>query len=157
MGTIDELNAHLGLVHEYCVQSNNGLDSYISEIQSRLFDLGSHVAVPRSSSMEAKKLRTDFDDQHLESLEAWIDKLDAQLPPLKNFILPSGGLCSSQLHISRAVSRRTERLLVDLLDEGQIDPTVYKYVNRLSDFLFVAARYASMKDGKPEVIYKKAK
>lgn len=150
------MNAHLGLAYEYSNQSNNGIEEYISEIQSRLFDIGSHVAVPRSSPGEAKKLRTDFNDTHLESLEQWIDLLDSDLPPLKNFILPSGGVCSSQLHIARAVSRRAERLLVDLLDNEEIDPVVYKYVNRLSDFLFVAARYASKKDGKPEVIYKKA-
>src|SRR5690606_26169671 len=120
LGTVDELNAHLGLSYEHSLLANNDLHEYISEIQSRLFDIGAHIAVPRSSSSEAKKFRTEFDEQHLINLESWIDHLDSQLPPLKNFILPSGGLCAAQLHVTRAVSRRAERILVDLLDDGEI-------------------------------------
>eukprot|EP00475_Leptophrys_vorax_P028744 TRINITY_DN4179_c0_g1_i3.p1 TRINITY_DN4179_c0_g1~~TRINITY_DN4179_c0_g1_i3.p1 ORF type:complete len:102 (-),score=18.14 TRINITY_DN4179_c0_g1_i3:154-459(-) len=99
--------------------------------------------------------------------------MDEELPPLKNFILPvniifsllsmfaertnqSGGLASSSLHVCRAVTRRAERSIFQLVEEGDCDDAAAKYLNRLSDFFFVAARYASMKQGKPEVVYKKS-
>ena len=83
--------------------------------------------------------------------------MDEQLPPLRNFILPSGGLTASQLHIARTVCRRAERDLVPLKFQGAVDVTVYTYVNRLSDYLFMLARICAQYEGQTEVIYKKAK
>ena len=83
--------------------------------------------------------------------------MDTKLPALKNFILPSGGLAAAQVHVARTVCRRTERDLVTLLDDEQINPIAFTYVNRLSDYLFQLARVCAMIEGKPETIYKKAK
>ena len=83
--------------------------------------------------------------------------MDTRLPPLTNFILPSGGLAASQLHVARTVCRRAERDLVVLYDQQLIDKSVHTYVNRLSDYLFTLARISAMEEGKPETIYQKAK
>jgi len=87
----------------------------------------------------------------------WIDEMDAQLPPLKNFILPSGSKGSAFLHVARSVCRRAERSVVKLVEEDVVDSDTVIFLNRLSDFLFVSARFLSMKENKPEVIYKKPK
>lgn len=131
----------------------------LEEIQARLIDLGSHVATPRNSGedQEKKIAHTDFDEANIANLEKWIDEMDLVLPPLKNFILPSGGLASANLHVARTVCRRAERNLIPLYKEEHIDAHAYKYVNRLSDYLFTLARYCALKEGKPETIYKKAK
>ena len=98
-----------------------------------------------------------FDGDNVDNLEKWIDSMDQQLPPLTNFILPSGGLAASQLHISRTVCRRAERTIVDLLEEDKIDMVAYKYVNRLSDYLFMLARFCAQAEGKTESVYQKAR
>ena len=100
---------------------------------------------------------TAFPEDHVTDLEGWIDAMDTKLPPLKNFILPSGGLAAAQFHVARTVCRRTERDLVSLLEEEQINPIAFTYVNRLSDYLFTLARVCALIEGKPETIYKKAR
>jgi len=142
LGTIDELNAHLGVAYELSKQSSNGLAEYLEQLQSRLLDIGSHVATPADSANQQALERVKFDAKYVQVLEEWIDRLDEQLPPLRNFILPSGGLTAAQLHVARAVCRRAERCLVPLLDSSKIDSNVFIFLNRLSDFLFVSARYA---------------
>ena len=121
--------------------------------------MGSHVATPRKSDEghEKKIQHTTFDEEHVNDLEKWIDAMDSELPPLKNFILPSGGLAASTLHVARTVCRRAERDLVGLYQAEQIDQQTYRYVNRLSDYLFMLARTCAMTEGKPETIYKKAR
>ena len=122
--------------------------------------MGSHVATPRTANEEdnSKKLaHTTFDQEHTDSLETWIDEMDSQLPPLRNFILPSGGLAASQIHVARTVCRRAERDLVPLHKDGHIDGTVYTYVNRMSDYLFMLARICAQFEGQTEIVYKKAR
>eukprot|EP00742_Colponemidia_sp_Colp-10_P005428 GILJ01005800.1.p1 GENE.GILJ01005800.1~~GILJ01005800.1.p1 ORF type:complete len:215 (-),score=24.09 GILJ01005800.1:65-709(-) len=153
LGDTDELNAHIGAAKEWCVAVDASLVEKLSEIQSRLLDLGSNIATPRATSAESKVARTQFDEAHTTVLEEWIDGYDAQLPPLRNFILPSGGHASCALHIARAVCRRAERHVVPLCASEQVEPQVGKYLNRLSDFLFMAARYSAFKEQRPETLY----
>ena len=96
LGDTDELNAHLGVAHFHCTQVSNGLSSHLHEIQSRLLDLSSCIATPLQSTQSTSKLRrTKFAPRHVVTLETWIDELDANLPPLKNFILPVCWTCYS--------------------------------------------------------------
>jgi cob(I)alamin adenosyltransferase len=88
LGHQDELNAVIGIANEYCLKSHNGLTPILTEIQSRLFDLGAAVATPIHNSSDKKVLYTKFNPEHTAKLELWIDELDAKLPPLTNFVLP---------------------------------------------------------------------
>merc|ERR1712071_710211 len=105
---------------------------------------------------ERKLQHTQFGGENCENLEEWIDAMDEKLPPLTNFILPSGGLAASQLHVARTVCRRAERDLVPLYSSEQVDKSVYTYVNRLSDYLFTLARICALAEGSQETIYQKA-
>eukprot|EP00943_MAST-04B_sp_MAST-4B-sp1_P000135 g135.t1 len=156
LGDTDELNACIGVAKEYCLLSNNGLAPSLSAIQSRLLDVGSAIATPRKNTKsEARIERTAFPEEHINQVESWIDDLDAQLPQLKTFILPSGGLSSSNLHVARAVCRRAERSVIPLIDDGEVETSVQRYLNRLSDFFFTAARFAAAHDGNEETVYRK--
>ena len=104
--------------------------------------MGSAVATPIPSSSETKLARTQFGAAHAAALEAWIDAMTAALPPLAAFILPSGGLAAASLHVSRTVCRRAERSVVPLVAAQATDAAVGVYLNRLSDYLFTAARFA---------------
>lgn len=153
LGDTDELNAQIGVAVEQArVAGNAELPPRLEQIQSRLFDLGACVATPLTSASESKQRRTGlFDEQNVAQLEAWIDEMDEQLPPLKCFILPSGGgLASTHLHVARAVCRRAERSVVPLVAAGDVDGVAQRYLNRLSDFLFVSARFAALREGKEE-------
>ncbi|XP_019853979.1 PREDICTED: cob(I)yrinic acid a,c-diamide adenosyltransferase, mitochondrial-like [Amphimedon queenslandica] len=154
LGSNDELSSSLGLAREFCVPQST-LPDKLQEIQCLLQDIGSHLATPRSSATPTKLAHTEFSMSHVTKLEKWIDELDDQLPPLTNFILPSGGKASSFLHLSRTICRRTERRVVPLYRDGQVDEAVFKYLNRLSDFLFNAARFEAQLEEKEEVIYQR--
>lgn len=156
LGHTDELNASLGLAQHYSLSDKNGLAEKLTEIQSRLLDAGSSIATPLDTSNEKQVTRTMFPEAEVDKLEAWIDECEAGLPPLKNFILPSGGLASCQLHIARTVARRAERHVMKLVEQEQCPAIVGRYLNRLSDFLFVAARVAAASANQPEIVYKKA-
>ncbi|EFA83951.1 hypothetical protein PPL_03021 [Heterostelium album PN500] len=156
LGNIDELNASLGVALEYCMIDNNGLQDYIEKIQSLMLDVGACCATPLDTSKDSHIQKTKFSDQHVIVLERWIDLLDSKLPPLKNFIVPCGvGLASSHLHLSRAICRRAERSICSLSRHQVIPENVSVFMNRLSDFLFAACRYAAMKSGKNETLWKK--
>lgn len=160
LGDVDELNANVGLAREHCLDlkdetARKALTTQLSSIQSRLLDIGSAVATPLPTSSSTKISRSHFSDEHAEELEGWIDEMDEELPTLTTFILPSGGKAGAQLHVARAVCRRAERAVVTLADT--VAPSVSKYMNRLSDYLFTAARLASHRDGREEVTYKKAR
>ena len=133
------------------------IQNKLIKIQSTLLDIGSFIATPRTRAQQKQLERlSTFDSNLIVELEKWIDAFETELPPLRNFILPSGGKCASTLHLSRSICRRLERSLVPLLQANDIDPNVCKYVNRLSDFLFVTARYVAMKEQKCEITYKKS-
>lgn len=157
LGDVDELNSSLGLCYEYCKAEGNGLDAELTEIQSRLFDVGTAVATPSKPEAAQERLdRAAFADDATTMLESRIDAMDESLPPLRNFILPSGGLASAHLHVARTVCRRAERRVTGLVRDGLVQPSVQRYLNRLSDYLFTAARFSAQHAKMPETVYKKA-
>lgn len=141
-GTLDELNSWVGLVACDLVE-DEPLHRFLLQIQSVLFKIGSFYSFDFASG---KSFDYPFvEDADIEALERWIDELDATLPPLDNFILPGGTPASCHAHIARTVCRRGERALIGLVENANIDATrahtAQRYINRLSDFLFVLARY----------------
>ena len=169
LGDTDELNSAVGVAREACEVLKDGmgddvpdllrdLTDQLQTIQSRLLDVGSAVATPVDKSSKTKVERAAFAEAEASTadLERWIDALDAVLPPLKNFILPSGGQAASFLHLARTTCRRAERRIAVLVQDDQVDADVGKYMNRLSDYFFNAARFAAQSAGKAEVTYKKA-
>lgn len=154
LGATDELSSCIGLAREFCEEAGHDvIIDKLEKIQCVLQDVGSSIATPRQSARESHLEKTIFDKDLVSQLEHWIDEYDEELPPLKNFILPSGGKSSAQLHIARGVCRRAERSVVPLVRSAQMDNEPARYLNRLSDFLFMAARYAAYKEGKSERIY----
>ncbi|NXW85012.1 MMAB protein, partial [Alopecoenas beccarii] len=153
LGATDELSSAIGLAGEFSSEKGHTFVEQLHKVQCMLQDVGSNIATPLSSAREAHLKRTSFSEKPVLELEQWIDSYSEQLPPLRAFILPSGGKSSAALHFSRAVCRRAERCVVPLVQAGEADPNVAKYLNRLSDYLFVLARYAAMKEGKEEKIY----
>lgn len=171
MGTVDELCAVVGVVHATLTNSNNDninsrdLPEWLLEVMSRLFDVGSHVAKPRKlnideeeeeqNGFDANGVGGGFSMDHIDQLEDWIDDMTEALPELTVFILPTGSTAAAHLHVARTVCRRAERRLVGLVDQGVCDPNALKYLNRLSDFFFVAARYANYVQGRDEIQYRR--
>ncbi|EFN59559.1 hypothetical protein CHLNCDRAFT_49309 [Chlorella variabilis] len=158
LGDVDEVNSTLGLAREHARQLAGAmrLAQQLEVIQSRLFDVGSAVATPRPTSSDHKLQRVAFSEAHAAQLERWIDEMMEELPPLTQFILPSGGLAAAALHMSRSVCRRAERAVVPLVRDQATEAAVAIYLNRLSDYLFTAARYAALKAGEPETVWVKA-
>ena len=152
-GTVDELNAFLG----WAVQSLSNQDQLtdlqqqLLRIQNELFDLGSQLAVLPEDRREGTPVIQEAD---VTRLEGEIDIMNDDLPALKSFILPGGGEVSTRLHIARTVCRRAERQLVRLAETEALDGTELPYLNRLSDWLFVASRYAAWQTGQPELLWK---
>ena len=157
LGHQDELCAAIGIAREHCHLNDNGLGNILVEIQSRLFDLGAAVATPQNTGSPDKLAYTAFDSDQTVVLEEWIDRLDSQLVPLTTFIIPSGGLSSTHLHMARVICRRAERAVVPLVDANEVDAEVGRYLNRLSDFLFIAARTAAFRENREEIEWRKAK
>jgi cob(I)alamin adenosyltransferase len=142
-GTIDEANAHVGMAR-LSTRGDPELDAMLERIQNDLFDLGADLCTPPSDEPPAFEALRIIEAQ-VERLEREIDAMNAALTPLKSFVLPGGSPAAAALHVARTVTRRAERLMVQLARRpGEIigDPAL-KYVNRLSDFLFVAARRAN--------------
>ena len=142
-GTLDELNAVLGLVRLHTAGEAD-LDAALGRIQNDVFDVEADLSLAEKGPGGARLTVTDTQVQWLESQ---IDKLNADLSPLKSFILPGGSATSAWLHLARTVCRRAERVMVELKDQPGEDVSApsLKYVNRLSDYLFVAGRYANDK------------
>jgi len=147
-GTVDEVNAVLGLVRLHTADDPT-LDAALSRIQNDLFDVGADLCMPGKGKGPGGA-RLDVTDAQVDWLEQEIDRLNADLAPLRSFILPGGSPAAAYLHLARTVCRRAERLMVELKDQPNEDFSLaaLKYVNRLSDFLFVASRYANDKGGR---------
>ena len=148
-GTIDEVNAVIGLVRLHTAGA--ALDPALARIQNDLFDVSADLCLAEKGPGGARLTVTDA---QVTWLESEIDRINVELAPLRSFILPGGGPASANLHLARTVCRRAERLMVALKDkegEGVTEPSL-KYVNRLSDYLFVAGRYANDK-GASDVLW----
>lgn len=146
-GEVDELNACLGAARAARLDAD--LTAVLEQIQSELFAVGARLADP-SSRIAARVEKVTVSNAEVEQLEAMIDRLDAQLPPLRRFILPGGSTAGALLHLARTVCRRAERRVVGL-GAGAVDPVIVTYLNRLSDLLFVMARVANHRAGTTEV------
>jgi cob(I)alamin adenosyltransferase len=144
-GAVDELNACLGVVRAF---GATGLDEDLAAIQAKLFTVGALLATTEPEPPARVGTVTDAD---IAGLEAVIDRLEAGLPALKNFILPAGTPLAAHLHLARTVCRRAERRVVALLQHEHVDPAVVRYLNRLADLLFVMARDANRQGGGKEV------
>src|ERR1700752_3841648 len=137
-GTVDELNSFVGLVNDHLQDVH--VASILKEIQDRLFTIGSSLAC--DSEKEPKLKIPDLKESDISSLEKEIDRMNEVLPPMKSFILPGGHVAVSTTHVTRCVCRRAERICVNMqVHEMEIEPLVIKYLNRLSDYLFMLARY----------------
>lgn len=148
-GTVDEANATLGLARLE-VEASDELSGIIQRVQNDLFDLGADLATPIVPDLPYEPLR--MTDAQVTWLEEQIDRLNDRLEPLSSFILPGGSRLASYLHLSRTVTRRAERLTAQLEDQADITRAALKYLNRLSDLLFVMARIAN-NDGKDDVLW----
>jgi cob(I)alamin adenosyltransferase len=146
-GTVDEANAVVGIARLHC---DGELDELLGSVQNDLFDVGADLCTPEQEAPEHPPLRVTA--PQVERLEAAIDRLNAELPTLRSFVLPGGGPAAAHLHHARTVVRRAERLVVALADDADVNPEALRYLNRLSDLLFVVARRANG-DGHDEVLW----
>jgi cob(I)alamin adenosyltransferase len=139
-GTVDELNAAIGLARLHTASSPH-VDALLASIQNDLFDLGADLCSP-DKGKGPQGARLSVTEAQVTRLEQQIDALNADLAPLRSFVLPGGTACAAHLHLARTICRRAERLVVELCDRSgeEVSPTVVKYLNRLSDLLFVASR-----------------
>jgi cob(I)alamin adenosyltransferase len=151
-GTLDETNAAIGLARLHTRDSDPLLDAMLARIQNDLFDLGADLCYPDETKDARGRLQVS--DAQVERLEREIDALNGELEPLRSFVLPGGSPAASFLHLARTVSRRAERLIVALAaHKGEsVGAPALRYINRLSDFLFVAARFANDK-GRSDVTW----
>jgi cob(I)alamin adenosyltransferase len=141
-GDVDETNAALGLVR---CHADRDVDAVLARIQNELFDLGADLCTPEAENPKYPPLR--ITDDQVRRLEADIDDFNADLEPLNSFVLPAGTPAAGFLHLARAVSRRAERSVVALAGMEAVNPAAVKYINRLSDLLFVLARTANARSG----------
>ncbi|MBV8799638.1 MAG: cob(I)yrinic acid a,c-diamide adenosyltransferase [Alphaproteobacteria bacterium] len=147
-GTVDEANAAIGLVR---LHTTGPEDEMLARIQNDLFDLGADLCVPQGGRRSEGALR--ILDSQVERLEHEIDAMNAELAPLNSFVLPGGSPAAAYLHLARTIVRRAERLMVELSEQETVGPAAIKYINRLSDHLFVMARYANGRGAK-DVLWK---
>lgn len=149
-GEVDELNAALGMVLSF-IRDDEELRSCLLQVQRDLFVVGAHLADP-TARVEAKRGdKASLTEQKVTQLEHWIDQCEEQLAPLRQFILPGGSKGGATLHYARTVCRRAERRIVALREQVDVSPVILTYMNRLSDFLFVAARLENARQHRPEI------
>lgn len=150
-GTVDEANACIGIARLHCATANPEVDAVLGRVQNDMFDLGADLSFPDDGKpLDYEPLRIVANQT--ASLEADIDRLNARLAPLKSFVLNGGSPAAAALHLARTVTRRAERLMVALSQTDKVNPETIRYVNRLSDFLFVAARVCN-DNGNADVLW----
>ena len=149
-GTVDELNSHIGLLAELIRSLQGGYYDELKAVQHNLFTLQTLLAT-EDETIYARL--PQLDEEEVELLERQIDTITDQLPKLQNFVIAGGNIAGAQCHVARTVCRRAERRVVTLARETKIDNTILRYLNRLSDYLFVLARRAVVMDGKKEDLY----
>lgn len=142
LGSLDETNSCVGLIRTNIIPPK--IDQMLSQIQHQLLDLGGELSMPD---------KTLIQKNYVELLETWLDELNENLDPLKEFILPGGCIASAQCHIARTVCRRAEIELVTLSQEQSVNEHCVQYVNRLSDFLFVCARALNKEAGHNDILW----
>ena len=149
-GTVDEFSSHLGLLASY-EQNPVAIRSELLAVQHRLFDIGAYLAtdVQPGTTPAIKGLS----EEDIRDIERSIDALDAEVPAAKAFILPGGTRESAEAHVARTVARRAERRILALADESYVDPLVLRYFNRLSDWLFILARYYNYAAGVEDILW----
>lgn len=150
-GTVDELNSHIGLLAAH-PDTPQALTTTLLAAQHRLFDIGSYLACDPQAG---PALPHGIDRTCLADIEHDIDTLDSTLPPIRSFILPGGSMPAALAHVARTVCRRAERRILTLAATAPVDPMVTAYINRLSDYLFIAARHANTALGIPETTWQK--
>ena len=149
-GTVDELNAAIGLARSFLSHdAASSMDTLLEEIQGRLLVLGADLATPTDATVDVPRVLPEFATQ----LEAQIDELEEDLPALTNFILPGGSQAAAATHVARTVCRRAERLVAALLEQNVVEREPLIFLNRLSDFLFVAARWINWKENVDELTW----
>ncbi len=148
-GSVDELNAHIGLLMDF--EANAEWNSFLQKIQNELFVVGSQLA---NDAEDMKKHLPDLDASLILSLENEMDRYTAELPELKHFILPGGHMLVSQAHVARTVCRRAEREVIKLSENDAIDSQIIVFLNRLSDYLFVLSRFMAHTHKIPEKTWK---
>lgn len=142
MGSVDELNCVIGVL--LCHSLPEAIQPALTDIQHSLFDLGGELCIPGSEVVTA---------DHVERLERELDRLNETLPPLKEFVLPGGGASAAACHMARTICRRAERRVLSLASNEPVNPEVVRYLNRLSDLLFVIARVFARRDCGQEVLW----
>lgn len=159
-GTVDELNAIVGLCRNSALATGQLsadqsalLDDWLERIQNDLFNLGGDLATPIASRWESMVV---VGETEILQLERMIDQLQEVLPPLREFVLPGGTKLNAELHVARTVCRRAERCAVQLQERAEINPQAVSFLNRLSDFFFVASRWVQCVQNAPETTWKKS-
>ena len=152
-GSIDELNAFVGLLFDTCF--NDLVRNQLKLIQNSLFSIGSNLALEPDETKHKYKISKlpSIKDSDISEIESWIDLLGEKLPPLNGFILPGGHIVVSYSHIVRTICRRAERNIVALASTSEIDELLIIYINRLSDYFFILARYFSFTNNVEEIIW----
>ena len=144
-GTVDELNASIGLLMTAVAHSE--VSGFLQTIQSRLFDIGSHLAAEPGKNFNLPQV----DEARVDELEHEMDKFNAELPELRHFVLPGGSTANAYAHQCRTICRRAERRVVALAEEEEVSAVIIKYLNRLSDYFFVLSRWLSVQAGAEEI------
>lgn len=160
LGTVDELNAAIGVA--VCHLADSETRDRLGRVQADLFVLGAHLAAPPPKGKRTPPSLPALPAQRVPQMESWIDEASSETPPLDNFVLPGGGPGGSRLHAARAVCRRAERRVVALAMEPHhesdapppADPEILRYLNRLSDYLFAAARLENARSGGKDAIWR---